>query len=438
MGKSTIVILLNKIQKHHYVTLAAWISRGLQAILQVLMLSILTQILNVNDYAIFILISSLLVWFMLTDLGLGFALQNKISKLKAQGKDYEKFIANIFFNGFFIIFLFSLISVILSYTLVPLYLEYYSNGRSYHYEFLLSAILMVCTVVFGMVYKVWYATEKGYWSSIVPALGTLIAFFLLQALLEYNVKSLLAIFAAYFLPLAVLPLIFYAKILIRLRKNILINLEYITSLWKSAKSFLFFGLMSALVLNVDFFIASQFLPPEQIVQYHMLLKIFTFALFLYSAYLMAIWPVFSEKIENRQSQFVLEMLQILMPVGLVFIFVFTLLLIFFGSHIYTLLIKNMDFKVSKEIIFIFGLYFMIRVWTDTFAIVLQSGNNLNPLLKSVPIQAAISISLQITLVNYFQLYGLLSALILSYLLTVSWYLPFSSYKFLKQNSGHPQ
>ena len=400
------------------------------------MLSILTQIVDVNDYAVFILISSLLVWFMLTDLGLGFALQNKISKLKAKGEDYEKFIANIFINGFFIVFLFVLVSVILAYTLIPLYLEKYSNNQTYHYEFLLSAVLMVCIGVFGMIYKVWYALGKGYWSSIVPALGTLIAFFLLQALLEFNVQSLIAVFAAYFFPLAFLPFFFYAKTLVKLRKKVLFNLEYITSLWKSAKGFLFFGFMSALVLNVDFFIASQFLPPEQIVQYHTLLKLFTFGLFLYSAYLMAVWPIFSEKIENRQSKFIVEMLRGFIPVGMVFIIVFTLLLVLFGSHIYTFLIKNMDFEVSKAIVLMFGLYFMIRVWTDTFAMVLQSGNNLNPLLKSVPIQAVLSISLQIILVSYFEIYGLIVALILSFLLTVAWYLPYSSYKFLKENSGH--
>lgn len=430
------MILLNKIQNHHFVTLAAWFSRGLQAILQVLMLSILTQILNVNDYAVFILISSLLVWFMLTDLGMGFALQNKISKLKAKGKDYEKFIANVFLSGFFIVCFFVLVSLIVSHTLVPLYLEKYSNNQSYHYEFLLSAILMVCVGVFGMIYKVWYALGKGYWSSIVPALGTLIAFFLLQALLEFNIQSLLVVFAAYFFPLALLPLIFYAKTLVELRKKVLFNLEYIVSMWKNAKGFLFFGFMSALVLNVDFFIASQFLPPEQIVQYHTLLKLFTFGLFLYSAYLMAVWPIFSEKIENRQSKFIVEMLRSFIPVGMVFIIVFTLLLVLFGSHIYTFLIKNMDFEVSKAIVLMFGLYFMIRVWTDTFAMVLQSGNNLNPLLKSVPIQAVLSISLQIILVSYFQIYGLILALILSFLLTVAWYLPYASYKFLKENSGH--
>lgn len=436
MGSTVTVTLLCKIQNHHLVTFVAWVSRGVQAILQVLMLSILTQILDVNDYAVFILISSLLVWFMLTDLGLGFALQNKISKLKAKGKDYEKFIVNVFLNGFFIVFLFVIVSLILSYTLIPEYLEKYTKDQNYHYEFLLSAILMVCIGVFGMVYKVWYALGKGYWSSILPAIGTLITYLLLQVLLEFNIQSLLIVFFVYFFPLAFLPLFFFIKTLINLRKKITFDVEYIASLLKSAKGFLFFGFMSALVLNVDFFIASQFLPPNQIVQYHTLLKLFTFGLFLYSAYLMAVWPIFSEKIENRQSQFIVEMLKSFIPVGMVFIIVFTLLLVFFGSHIYTYLIKNMDFEVSKAIVVMFGLYFLIRVWTDTFAMVLQSGNNLKPLLKSVPIQAVLSISLQIILVSYFQIYGLLLALILSFLLTVAWYLPYSSSKFLKENSGH--
>lgn len=423
-------------QNYHFVTLAAWFSRGLQATLQVLMLSILTQILSVNDYAVFILISSLLVWFMLMDLGLGYALQNQISKLKAQNQDYEKFIADVFISGFFLLMLFSFVSLVLTYTLIPEYLDKYSEDKSYHREFLLSALLMTFISVFGMIYKVWYALGKGYWSSIIPALATIISYIFLELLLKFNNQSLLTVFLAYFLPLALMPFLFYINILINLRRKINLNFNYTKQLFKSAKGFLFFGFISALVLNVDFFIASQFLPAEQIVQYHTLLKLFSFGLFVYSAYLMAVWPVFSEKIEKKETLYIIDMIKKILPIGMIFIMACTALLIWMGPHIYTSLIKNMDLNVSTAIVLLFGLYFIVRVWTDTFSMILLSGNSHAPLLKSLLIQAALSISLQIILVSYFQIYGLIVALIISFLLTVAWYLPYSSYKFLKENSGH--
>lgn len=428
--------IFSKIKNHHYVTLAAWCSRGVQAVLQVLMLSILTETLDVSDYAVFILISSLLVWFMLSDMGMGYALQNKISKLKAKNLDYEEFIASVYFNGLIVFFFLFMVCVVVSYTLAPMYLEKHNGNQSYHYEFLLSAVLMVCIGVFGMVYKVWYALGKGYWSSIVPALGTLCAYLLLLLLHRFEIDSDILVFFVYFFPLAFLPFVFYIKSLFFLRKKIVFSFDYIFSIVGSAKNFLLFGFMSALVLNVDFFIASQLLPSVEIVQYHTLLKLFNFTFFLYGAFLMAVWPIISEKIEVRESYLVFGMVKKFIFMGIILVALFTFFLILFGPHIYELIIRNMKFEISNSVVFMFGLYFIVRVWTDTFAMILQSGSNLRPLIKSVPIQATISISLQLLLVSYYQIHGLLAALILSFMLTVAWYLPYSSYKFLKENSGH--
>lgn len=68
---------------------------------------------------------------------------------------------------------------------------------------------------------------------------------------------------------------------------------------------------------------------------------------------------------------------------------------------------------------------MVRVWTDTYAMFLMSIGKLKPLWISVPFQAVLSGSLQwVGAVNY-GLVGLLCGLIASFLITVSWWLPFS-------------
>jgi len=430
------MLVFSKLKTYHFVTLVAWLSRGLQAILQVLIMSTLTQILDVTEYSVFILISSLLVWFMLADIGLGYALQNKISKLKSCGKDYEVFIANAFFAGFFLVLLFVLLTWLISFTLLPVYLSGVAGEADYQSEFMMSAVLMICSGVFRMIYKVWFALGKGYWSSILPAIASLAAYLILLYLLSINKTALYLVFLACFLPLALFSMLPYTVYLYRLRHKINLKIEFFRSLLIKSGDFLFFGFMSALVLNIDFFIASQFLSADQIVQYSTLLKIFTLGMFIYSAFLMAIWPVFSEKIAAKDSEVVLEMLKKYLPIGMIFIIFFTLLVIQFGPYLYVFLIKNTSLNITAALVVLFGVYFLIRVWTDTFAMVLQSGNNLKPLIRILPIQALLSVIMQLVLANYFHIYGLLIGVILSFIFTVVWYLPITSYKFLKENSGH--
>ena len=435
MGRTTIVKILSKIQNYHFVTLVAWFSRGMQALLQVMILSIVSQLLGVDDYTVYILITSLLCWFLLADLGLGFSLQNKISSLKSRGKSYKEFIATILFIGSILIIIFGVLTWIVSNSLASYYLSNFSIDSDYTQIFFISVLLMICVGVFGMVYKIWYALEKGYWSSIVPAISVLISYLFLLWLQKNEEQSLEIILLAYFGPLAFMPMVFYAYFLFKLRSKISFKNIDIEIILKKSKEFLFFGLMALLVLNVDFFIASQVLSSEEVIQYHILLKIFSLALFIYSAFLMAIWPVLSEKISSKENYHVIEgMVRKSLPVGMLFMIIFTGFIVVFGEYIYRYLIRNIEVNISPVLVVSFGLYFLIRVWTDTFAMILQAGNNLKPLLTIVPIQAFVSVSLQIFLSMKYGVYGLLMGLIISFLCTVFWYLPYSSHQFLKVNA----
>ena len=143
----------------------------------------------------------------------------------------------------------------------------------------------------------------------------------------------------------------------------------------------------------------------------------------------------SEKISSKENYHVIEgMVRKSLPVGMLFMIIFTGFIVVFGEYIYRYLIRNIEVNISPVLVVIFGLYFLIRVWTDTFTMILQAGNNLKPLLTIVPIQAFVSVSLQIFLSMKYGVYGLLMGLIISFLCTVFWYLPYSSHQFLKVNS----
>ncbi len=94
-------------------------------------------------------------------------------------------------------------------------------------------------------------------------------------------------------------------------------------------------------------------------------------------------------------------------------------------------IEGDTLNIPYTIIFLFGAYYLIKVWTETFSITLQSRNQTKVLMYALPLQACLNIIFMFTLGYYFKLNGILFSLILCNLLTSAHMLPFAHYKSLK-------
>ena len=90
--------------------------------------------------------------------------------------------------------------------------------------------------------------------------------------------------------------------------------------------------------------------------------------------------------------------------------------------------------ILLAVILLFGGLYLLRAWTDTFAMVLQSRSQLLPFWISTPIQAALSVALQILLIPRLGLPGAVLGMAGSFLLTASWILPY----FLLRSMRHEQ
>lgn len=74
---------------------------------------------------------------------------------------------------------------------------------------------------------------------------------------------------------------------------------------------------------------------------------------------------------------------------------------------------------------LFLLYYLIRVWCDAMAILLQTLSEFSPLWKAVPIQGGLSLGFQWLLAPRFGSEGVLLGLIFFYAATVAWILHFA-------------
>nr|WED68345.1 MATE family efflux transporter [Pectobacterium colocasium] len=154
--------------------------------------------------------------------------------------------------------------------------------------------------------------------------------------------------------------------------------------------------------------------------------------FIYSAVLQALWPLCAELSVGKNWNRLNKMITINIFFGAAFISLFTLILFFFKGEVIPLISIKIDYNINYSVFFMFGAYFIIRVWCDTFAMLLQSMNYLKPLLYLVPIQAVVGFSAQWFLTEKYGIMGILLGLSLSFIVTVFWGLPYFYYKLIKK------
>lgn len=429
------------VPRHLLVVGASWASRAVTALVLLASVRILMDSLGLENYAVFVLLTGLTGWFMLADMGIGSSVQNHISESRARGQSYDDLISASGLLAVLLLFVTVIALYFISPYVAPLLLKtfpFLSEAEKTKLFFLTGA-LSIGMGVGGIVYKVWYGEQRGYLSNIVPAIAAVAGLIGLLLVRQTPVENRLFLsLAAFTAPLAVLPLgvlLVQQWRVLRLRRG----LEYsrtqlhgtIRRLLKRGLQFWFFAIMAAGVLQIDYIVMSQFLAAQDIAVYYISTKVFGLAFFVYSTILAALWPVFAESIAKHEWGLVQRYLKKYLALGLAFMFVCTVSLIWLMPVAVGILAPKENIIIPFGFILLLGFYHMIRVWTDTFAMVLLSISHMKPFWIYVPIQAILSIVMQWVLVPVYGLYGVVLGLIASFIFTVSWALPLAAWKNYK-------
>jgi O-antigen/teichoic acid export membrane protein len=429
------------VPRHLLVVGAAWASRAITALVLLASLRILMDSLGLENYAVFVLLTGLTGWFMLADMGIGSSVQNFISEARGRGQSYDDLIFASGLLAALMLFVTVIAMYFISPYLAPLLLKNFTflNESEGIKLFFLTGALSIGMGVGGIVYKIWYGEQKGYLSNIVPAIAAVVGLIGLLLVRQTPVESRLTFsLAAFTAPLAFIPL---GVLLVKQWRVIRLTngLEYplakfhgtIRRLLKRGMQFWFFALMAAGVLQIDYIVMSQFLFAHDIAAYYISSKVFGLAFVVYSAILAALWPVFAESIAKQEWGLVQRYLRKYLALGLSFMFVCTLSLIWLMPVAVEILAPKENIIIPFGFILLLGFYHLIRVWTDTFAMVLLSISHMKPFWIYVPIQAILSFVMQWVLVPSYGLYGVVLGLIASFIFTVSWALPLATWKKYK-------
>lgn len=404
----------------------AWLARIVQVLAQLAVVRILTDRLGAEGYGLFAVLTSLSGWLVLSDFSIGTSLQNHISERRVaeQAADDIAFTAIVLALGAAVVagLLVFLIAPFLSYYLLDEFTGWSASSRML--TFWAMAFPMIGTALGGVAYKVWFAQHRGYLSNLLPALAAVLGLLGIWIVASLDVPERLSwTVLAYYLPGAAIPLLCLGAMAVRMMRRTEFRPTLVRPLLHRAMRFWVLGLFAAGVLQVDYAIIAQVLPAEDIVVYNVATKVFTLILFVYSALLFALWPVCSEAIARGDWDSVLDQIRKYLCFGAVLILVGGSAFALLRGSIVTILAPSLTVDVPIAVIALLTVYALVRIWTDTFAMVLQSMNDLTVFWIATPIQAVMSIALQIVGVRLFGLPGMVGGLILCFVLSVGWMLP---------------
>lgn len=421
--------LLSRVPRNLWVAVAGWVGKIVTALVQVVSIRLLVEGLGKQQYGVFAVLSSLNGWYALADMGLGNSLQNYISEARARDEDYSSIVVAACIGVLCLI----LISIILLWFLSPILSSRMFrqltviNTAYYNKIFFTTGAIFIVTALGTVGYKIWYAYQKGYLSNTLPALGALLGLIGIWAVAGLPDKNadLWWYILAYYVPVALLAVTALGINLGPMLRRV--NWHEVKRsfkpLFQRGIQFWFFGLMAAGVLNIDYIIMLQRLSGAEITLYNILSRLFGFIFFFYSALLLSVWPVCAELFTQQKGHTVTRLIKKYILFGLGIVVLGTLLLKIFLPFIFSVLAPSQNLCANFSTIMLFGIYFMVRVWTDTYAMALQSVSDMKILWLAVPVQALISVGMQWKLSSLYGINGILCGLIMSYLLTVCWVLP---------------
>jgi len=127
---------------------------------------------GVGNYAVLLIIASIMNWLMLLDLGLTLNMQNTISRRVSRGSSYEKIIR----STIILVYAVSIIIMFGGVTYAGEILRFLHKEQFNHPQiYWLVAVYGLIISTANVVYRLMYAQHKNYLVNLIPTFGMLVS-----------------------------------------------------------------------------------------------------------------------------------------------------------------------------------------------------------------------------------------------------------------------
>lgn len=425
--------------------MGGWLARGLTLGCQLLAVRILAQSLGIEGFAAYLIIASLQSWFLLADLGFGYAIQNQISRnrVSAELDDQRLGSGIVVLAGISVATI--LVVLALSVLLGPLLLRKFTSVSDAQaiMSIAVFAGLSVATGVANIAHRLLFADHRGYWAHLLMALAAVAGVIGLWIVQSTPFRSVIALsLLANYLPLLLLPavaLFLKTRAMLGRWPGLAVvcaqGVGTLGILWLKSRDFLIFAALSACVLNLDYVIVSQFLPAGDVVVYTIAAKVFGLFFVLFTSLTQAVWPQSAELVLGSDRVRLMKIIGVCICAGVMMVVGGSVTLLLFPVGISDLIAPGKGGAIPQTVVVALCFYWLVRVWCDTLSVIIMSTGDLRIMRFVVPAQAVLNAPLAILGTTMLGLEGLILGSMASFILTVAWVFPLEVKRVLARMSA---
>ncbi len=364
-------------------------------------------------------------WIGLLEIGTGFVSQNYLSKCRAFGLPGGRTVAKILIRPIYAIAIAAIVSSASRSTWVNFIIE--GNAASALRDQPAALVTAVVIMLVGAVgipaQRLMFAEGNGVFANLVPAGASVVTLVWVFTLGILGSSRLQDYIYATLLPINLTLVAIVLHRIVRGGRGRENGTQIEMPPWESHRDFTCFNVASTLVLKIDVFILSRVLSAEQLSIYIAVQKLFSL-IFLGPQSLLATahsrFAVFFAKKDWRSIKR-LALQYSLVPN--VIIIGCTVCAIAFDREIARLISSDVLSSLGWATLSLAGMYYALRLWTDTWATVLLAADRPKVMLLVCLIQGFITIPIIYFCALQWSTPGGYAGLIVSFSVTTVWSLP---------------
>lgn len=398
--------------------------------------------LGPNSYGILMLITSINVILIFSDLGLGNGLVNSVSKYSALSNrsGIKLSISSVFFILCIITLCLSLIylfsaSHISWYKLLNIKKTEFIPDIEYSIHLFIACFLL--NVPLSVVYKVQIGYQEMFLANIWQSIGNLFGFISLVLFIRYRLTLPYIVFALNGIPLLFTLFNFITEFYFRRPIN-RPELKYFKAsfsiqILNAGLIFTFINLANVVGSSFDNFILARELGPSNIVNFTIVSKLFSI-LYVITYFSAPFWPAFSEAILKNDFKWARSAFRKIMNVTVGVTFIVCLLISIFYAPVIEEWVGG-EVKIKFNLIIGFSFFWIFSALAQASVNLMQSERYLKTLLLFTCLYSFFSFILKIIFVKHFGDFGVIIAGAICYGFFFSIPITVYSLRILKSNSS---
>lgn len=404
--------------------IGSFIIKGWTCLVQLILVPVTLDCLNQYEYGIWLTINSLLIWIDSFDIGLGNGLRNKLTESIANN-DYDKGRRQISTTLFMLILIMSLSVVLLLYIVNYLINPYtlLNVNKSLIPNLPLIITTAVCfvgaTFVFKFIGNVYLALQLPAINNLLIAFGQTIALILIFFCSKNIHTSLLDIAICYtaaplFVYLLSYPITFTRYKLLS-PKISLFDKREIEPLFSLGIKFFFIQIGGLIIFASSNILISKIFSPNEVTPYQIAYRYFGLTSILFTIISAPLWSATTDAYMKEDWNWIKDTIRKMRKIMLV-IFGMIVLMLLCANSIYRLWVGG-DIQISFYLSLGMALYMIIIVYGTCYSNIICGIGKIRLLTIITILEAIIYIPLAIIMSNYFNVVGIVYALIIVNLLS---------------------